>query len=213
MSSNDENENNVDENNNNNNNNNESNENEENENNENNNNNNNENLENEENEEDENILKENNDNNNNNENNENTTNNNNNNEEFFEDELNITEFINDFKNREIEYNEKIKELEKDLLIERSKSDTTKNSSEKLIKKFKEEIAEKDKEIKNILINNSKQRKKLEQLSKQVDLQLNKMNYKIISDKIKKEKMNQIKKNNKNLNKNSNNNNKNSNKII
>ena len=161
MSSNDENENNVDDNNNNNNNN-ESNENEENENNENNNNNNNENLENEENEEDENILKENND-NNNNENNENTTNNNNNNEEFFEDELNVTEFINDFKNREIEYNEKIKELEKDLLIERSKSDTTKNSSEKLIKKFKEEIAEKDKEIKNILINNTKQRKKIEQL--------------------------------------------------
>ena len=120
-------------------------------------------------------------------NNENT---NNNNEEFFDEDetLNVTEFINDFKNREIEYNEKIKELEKDLLIERSKSDTTKNSSEKLIKKFKEEIAEKDKEIKIILSNNSKQRKQLEQLSKKVDAQLNKMNYKIISDKIKKEKM-------------------------
>ena len=77
------------------------------------------------------------------------------------------------------YKEQITQLQKELEIEKEKSQS-KQIDSSLISTLKNEIANKNKEIKKYANINTKQRDQLEQLSQEIDNKLNKMNYKAVT---------------------------------
>ena len=77
------------------------------------------------------------------------------------------------------YKEQITQLQKELEIEKEKSQS-KQIDSSLISSLKNEIANKNKEIKKYANINTKQRDQLEQLSQEIDNKLNKMNYKAVT---------------------------------
>ena len=77
------------------------------------------------------------------------------------------------------YKEQITQLQKELEIEKEKSQS-KQIDSSLISSLKNEIANKNKEIKKYAKINTKQRDQLEQLSQEIDNKLNKMNYKAVT---------------------------------
>ena len=84
---------------------------------------------------------------------------------------------------ENEYKNKIAQLNKDLEKERKKVQKIQNDPN-VILKLKKEINTKNKEIKKFAIINTNQRNELEQLSKELDNKLDKMNYKAVTRNIK-----------------------------
>ena len=94
----------------------------------------------------------------------------------------------EFYLREIEYKEKIKELEQALNEEKNKSTVKqKISSEEILNNLRKELQEKDIEINKYIFSNTKQRQELENLSKEIDKKLKYMNFKHVTDRIKKER--------------------------
>jgi len=87
--------------------------------------------------------------------------------------------------QENQYKEKISKLQKELEIEKEKSQA-RQVDPSLIASIKNEIAIKNKEIKKYANINTKQRDQLEQLSQEIDIKLNKMNYKAVTRNIKSE---------------------------
>ena len=87
--------------------------------------------------------------------------------------------------QENQYKEKISKLQKELEIEKEKSHA-RQVDPSLIASIKNEIAIKNKEIKKYANINTKQRDQLEQLSQEIDIKLNKMNYKAVTRNIKSE---------------------------
>ena len=87
--------------------------------------------------------------------------------------------------QENQYKEKISKLQKELEIEKEKSQA-RQVDPSLIASIKNEIALKNKEIKKYANINTKQRDQLEQLSQEIDIKLNKMNYKAVTRNIKSE---------------------------
>ena len=81
--------------------------------------------------------------------------------------------------QENQYKEQITQLQKELEIEKEKSQS-KQIDSSLISSLKNEIANKNKEIKKYANINTKQRDQLEQLSQEIDNKLNKMNYKAVT---------------------------------
>ena len=81
--------------------------------------------------------------------------------------------------QENQYKEQITQLQKELEIEKEKSQS-KQIDPSLISSLKNEIANKNKEIKKYAKINTKQRDQLEQLSQEIDNKLNKMNYKAVT---------------------------------
>ena len=81
--------------------------------------------------------------------------------------------------QENQYKEQITQLQKELEIEEGKSQS-KQIDPSLISSLKNEIANKNKEIKKYANINTKQRDQLEQLSQEIDNKLNKMNYKAVT---------------------------------
>ena len=81
--------------------------------------------------------------------------------------------------QENQYKEQITQLQKELEIEKEKSQS-KQIDSSLISSLKNEIANKNKEIKKYAKINTKQRDQLEQLSQEIDNKLNKMNYKAVT---------------------------------
>ena len=81
--------------------------------------------------------------------------------------------------QENQYKEQITQLQKELEIEKEKSQS-KQIDPSLISSLKNEIAIKNKEIKKYANINTKQRDQLEQLSQEIDNKLNKMNYKAVT---------------------------------
>ena len=81
--------------------------------------------------------------------------------------------------QENQYKEQITQLQKELEIEKEKSQS-KQIDPSLISSLKNEIANKNKEIKKYAKMNTKQRDQLEQLSQEIDNKLNKMNYKAVT---------------------------------
>ena len=81
--------------------------------------------------------------------------------------------------QENQYKEQITQLQKELEIEKEKSQS-KQIDSSLISTLKNEIANKNKEIKKYAKINTKQRDQLEQLSQEIDNKLNKMNYKAVT---------------------------------
>ena len=81
--------------------------------------------------------------------------------------------------QENQYKEQITQLQKELEIEKEKSQS-KQIDPSLISSLKNEIANKNKEIKKYANINTKQRDQLEQLSQEIDNKLNKMNYKAVT---------------------------------
>ena len=81
--------------------------------------------------------------------------------------------------QENKYKEQITQLQKELEIEKEKSQS-KQIDPSLISSLKNEIANKNKEIKKYANINTKQRDQLEQLSQEIDNKLNKMNYKAVT---------------------------------
>ena len=81
--------------------------------------------------------------------------------------------------QENQYKEQITKLQKELEIEKEKSQS-KQIDPSLISSLKNEIANKNKEIKKYANINTKQRDQLEQLSQEIDNKLNKMNYKAVT---------------------------------
>lgn len=94
----------------------------------------------------------------------------------------------EFYLREIEYKAKIKELEQELNEEKNKSTVKqKISSEETLNNLRKELQEKDNEINKYIFLNTKQRQELENLSKEIDKKLKFMNFKHVTDRIKKER--------------------------
>ena len=81
--------------------------------------------------------------------------------------------------QENQYKEQITQLQKELEIEKEKSQS-KQIDPSLISSLKNEIANKNKEIKKYANINTKQRDQLEQLSQEIDNKLNKINYKAVT---------------------------------
>ena len=81
--------------------------------------------------------------------------------------------------QENQYKEQITQLQKELEIEKEKSQS-KQIDSSLISSLKNEIANKNKEIKKYANINTKQRDQLEQLSQEIDNKLNKINYKAVT---------------------------------
>ena len=81
--------------------------------------------------------------------------------------------------QENQYKEQITQLQKELEIEKEKSQS-KQIDPSLISSLKNEIANKNKEIKKYANINTRQRDQLEQLSQEIDNKLNKMNYKAVT---------------------------------
>ena len=94
----------------------------------------------------------------------------------------------EFHLREIEYKEKIKQLEDELHIERNKeTEKQKISSEDIVNGIKKELQQKENDINKYITLNTKQRKELERLSKEIDKKLKSMTFKHVTDRIKKER--------------------------
>ena len=94
----------------------------------------------------------------------------------------------EFHLREIEYKEKIKQLEDELHIERNKAtEKQKISSEDIVNGIKKELQQKENDINKYITLNTKQRKELESLSKEIDKKLKSMTFKHVTDRIKKER--------------------------
>ena len=94
----------------------------------------------------------------------------------------------EFHLREIEYKEKIKQLEDELHIERNKAtEKQKISSEDIVNGIKKELQQKENDINKYITLNTKQRKELERLSKEIDKKLKSMTFKHVTDRIKKER--------------------------
>ena len=94
----------------------------------------------------------------------------------------------EFHLREIEYKEKIKQLEDELHIERNKAtEKQKISSEDIVNGIKKELQQKENDINKYITLNTKQRKELERLSKEIDKKLKTMTFKHVTDRIKKER--------------------------
>ena len=87
--------------------------------------------------------------------------------------------------QENQYKEQISQLQKELEIEKEKSQS-KQIDPSVISSIKIEIANKNKEIKKYANINTKQRDQLEQLSHEIDNKLNKMNYKAVTRNIQSE---------------------------
>ena len=87
--------------------------------------------------------------------------------------------------QENKYKEQISQLQKELEIEKEKSQS-KQIDPSVISSIKIEIANKNKEIKKYANINTKQRDQLEQLSQEIDNKLNKMNYKAVTRNIQSE---------------------------
>ena len=87
--------------------------------------------------------------------------------------------------QENRYKEQISQLQKELEIEKEKSQS-KQIDPSVISSIKIEIANKNKEIKKYANINTKQRDQLEQLSQEIDNKLNKMNYKAVTRNIQSE---------------------------
>ena len=81
--------------------------------------------------------------------------------------------------QENQYKQQITQLQKELEIEKEKSQS-KQIDPSLISSLKNEIANKNKEIKKYANINTKQRDQLEQLSQEIDNKLNKINYKAVT---------------------------------
>ena len=84
--------------------------------------------------------------------------------------------------QENQYKEQISKLQKELELEKEKSQL-KQIDPSIISSIKIEIANKNKEIKKYANINTKQRDQLEQLSQEIDNKLNKMNYKAVTRNI------------------------------
>ena len=84
--------------------------------------------------------------------------------------------------QEKQYKEQISKLQKELELEKEKSQL-KQIDPSIISSIKIEIANKNKEIKKYANINTKQRDQLEQLSQEIDNKLNKMNYKAVTRNI------------------------------
>ena len=100
----------------------------------------------------------------------------------------INEEMNDdsmSSEQENKYKEQISQLQKELELEKEKAQA-KQIDPNLIKQLKNEINNKNKEIKKYANINTKQRDQLEQLSQQIDIKLNKMNYKAVTRNIQSE---------------------------
>ena len=94
----------------------------------------------------------------------------------------------EFHLREIEYKEKIKQLEDELHIERNKAtEKQKISSEDIVNGIKKELQQKENDINKYITLNTKQRKELERLSKEIDKKLKSMTFKHVTDRITKER--------------------------
>ena len=94
----------------------------------------------------------------------------------------------EFHLREIEYKEKIKQLEDELHIERNKAtEKQKISSEDIVNGIKKELKQKENDINKYITLNTKQRNELERLSKEIDKKLKTMTFKHVTDRIKKER--------------------------
>lgn len=94
----------------------------------------------------------------------------------------------EFHLREIEYKEKIKQLEDELHIERNKAtEKQKVSSEDIVNGIKKELKQKENDINKYITLNTKQRNELERLSKEIDKKLKTMTFKHVTDRIKKER--------------------------
>ena len=87
--------------------------------------------------------------------------------------------------QENKYKEQISQLQKELELEKEKSQA-KQIDPNLIKQLKNEINNKNKEIKKYANINTKQRDQLEHLSQEIDIKLNKMNYKAVTRNIQSE---------------------------
>ena len=87
--------------------------------------------------------------------------------------------------QENKYKEQISQLQKELELEKEKSQA-KQIDPNLIKQLKDEINNKNKEIKKYANINTKQRDQLEHLSQEIDIKLNKMNYKAVTRNIQSE---------------------------
>ena len=119
------------------------------------------------------------------------------------------EKLENFLNKEKEYKLIITNLEKELEEERNKVDNLKlkESSDLIVNMLKNDISKINDETEEILKLNIIQRKKLENVGKEIDLKLKKINLKVITKKIKEENLKKIDfKNNKKNNKNKDNNN-------
>ena len=81
--------------------------------------------------------------------------------------------------QENQYKEKISKLQKELELEKEKSQARQIDPNMLLS-LKNEISTKDKEIKKYANINTKQRDQLEQLSQEIDNKLSKMNYKAVT---------------------------------
>ena len=117
------------------------------------------------------------------------------------------EKLENFLNKEKEYKLIITNLEKEIEEERNKVDNLKlkESSELIVNMLKNDISKINDETEEILKLNIIQRKKLENVGKEIDLKLKKINLKVITKKIKEENLKKIdfknnKKNNKNKDK-------------
>ena len=94
----------------------------------------------------------------------------------------------EFHLREIEYKEKIKQLEDELHIERNKAtEKQKISSEDIVNGIKKELKQKENDINKYITLNTKQRNELERLSKEIDKKLKTMTFRHVTDRIKKER--------------------------
>ena len=120
--------------------------------------------------------------------NSNEENNNNNDDE-------LKKKLEDFKKKEIEYLETIKELEEQIENEKQKNELLQNPEQE-ISQIKLETSEIEKQINNLYTDNSNQREKLEKLSKKVDERLLKLSFKKISNKVKSQRLEDIKNKNK-----------------
>ena len=96
------------------------------------------------------------------------------------------EKLENFLNKEKEYKLIITNLEKELEEERNKVDNLKlkESSDLIVNMLKNDISKINDETEEILKLNIIQRKKLENVGKEIDLKLKKINLKVITKKIK-----------------------------
>ena len=83
------------------------------------------------------------------------------------------ESIDNFLEREKHYKEKIEQLENDLQKERNTYEIFNKNSE-IILNLKNDISSKEKEIKEITLQNNKQKEELELVSHEIDLKLKKL---------------------------------------
>ena len=111
------------------------------------------------------------------------------------EEEEIKRIKHDFTIKEKEYLNTIKELEEQIENEKQKNELLQNPEQE-ISQIKLETSEIEKQINNLYSDNSNQREKLEKLSKKVDERLLKLSFKKISNKVKSQRLEDIKNKNK-----------------